>query len=49
MANKVTKTEHSGAKNGGGGFWGLRSDAKAMSNSERRKADKTEAARRDDD
>jgi hypothetical protein len=45
VANKVTKTEHAGAKNGGGGFWGLRADAKAMSNSERRRRAKRRLTR----
>lgn len=35
------KTEHSGAKNGGG-FWGKRNDAKEVSNHLRREADKLE-------
>lgn len=48
MANEVVKTEHAGAKNGGG-YWGYRADAKAMSNRTRRAADKAEAARQRDD
>lgn len=38
----MIKTEHSGAKNGGG-FWGKRTDAKDVSNHLRREADKLEA------
>ena len=40
VANKVTKTEHAGAKNGGGGYWGLRAEAKHWSNRARRSADR---------
>ncbi len=36
------KTEHAGAKNGGG-HWGPRAEAKALSNKARREADKQEA------
>ncbi len=37
MANKVRKTEHSGAKHSGGGaYWGPKKEAKAMSNRLRR-------------
>jgi hypothetical protein len=36
MANKVRKTEHAGAKNGGG-YWGTRLEAKTMSKKTRRK------------
>lgn len=39
------KTEHSGAKNGGG-FWGKRTDAKEVSNMLRRRED-MEAIRRE--
>jgi len=51
MANKVIKTEHAGAKNGGGGYWGFRTDAKRMSNRARRAADRSEVDKRriDDD
>ncbi len=42
VANKVTKTEHAGAKNGGGGYWGLRAEAKHWSNRARRSADSAE-------
>ena len=35
----IVKTEHSGAKNGGG-FWGYRSEAKRLSNKARRHNDK---------
>lgn len=35
MATKEKKTEHAGAKNGGG-FWGKREEAKASSKSARR-------------
>jgi len=38
---KKTKTEHSGAKNGGG-FWGSREEAKTISKSLRRSNDKEE-------
>jgi hypothetical protein len=44
MANSATKTEHSGAKNRGGGYWGPRADAKHWSNRARRVADRSEAA-----
>lgn len=37
------KTEHTGAKNGGG-FWGTRAEAKKMSKRARREADKTESS-----
>jgi hypothetical protein len=40
---KGFKTEHSGAKNGGGAFWGYRSDAKKLSNKARRANGKREA------
>lgn len=36
---KRTKTEHSGAKNGGG-YWGTREEAKEKSNKIRRQHDK---------
>jgi hypothetical protein len=50
VANKVIKTEHAGAKNGGGAYWGLRADAKQWSNRARRVADREEAlAQRDED
>lgn len=39
MALKVMKTEHAGAKNGGG-FWGRRVEAKAVSRKARRRNDK---------
>ena len=39
------KTEHAGAKNGGG-FHGPREDAKKMSNRARREADKAECGER---
>jgi hypothetical protein len=39
MAFKVRKTEHAGAKNGGG-HWGHRLDAKHQSSRRRRIADK---------
>lgn len=41
------KTEHTGAKNGGG-FHGTRADAKQMSKRARREADKSEAVSRED-
>jgi len=43
MANSVKKTEHAGAKNGGGGYWGLRAEAKHWSNRARRSADRRES------
>lgn len=42
------KNEHSGAKNGGG-HWGPRAEAKAISKVARRQADKTTVARAIDD
>ncbi len=36
------KTEHAGAKNGGG-YWGKRAEAKKVTKRKRRKADKQEA------
>jgi hypothetical protein len=44
MAHSVKKTEHVGAKNGGGGYAGLRADAKHWSNRARRVADRSEVA-----
>jgi hypothetical protein len=46
MANSVKKTEHAGAKNGGGGYWGLRVDAKHWSNRARRSSDRRESQAR---
>lgn len=43
MANRIKKSEHNGAKNGGGA-WETRENAKAMSNKVRRENDKFEAA-----
>lgn len=43
MANSVEKTEHAGAKNGGGGYRGLRADAKHWSNRARRSSDRRES------
>lgn len=40
MAYKVKKTEHAGPKNGGG-YWGLRADAKHESSRARRIADRS--------
>ena len=37
MANKAKRTEHAGAKNGGG-YWGPRADAKKESKKARRRA-----------
>lgn len=37
------KTEHSGAKHGKGAWYGRKAEAKALSNSARRQADKREA------
>ncbi len=39
--NRVMKTEHNGAKNGGG-FWGRREEAKSLSRRKRRQQDKKE-------
>jgi hypothetical protein len=39
MAFRVTKTEHAGAKNGGG-HWGTRAEAKHQSSRRRRRAGK---------
>ena len=39
MAYNVRRTEHAGAKNGGG-HWGRRTEAKVGSNHSRRQADK---------
>jgi hypothetical protein len=36
MGNKAKYTEHSGAKNGGGGYYGHRAEAKLESNKKRR-------------
>lgn len=41
MAYKVKKTEHGGAKNGGG-FWGTRAEAKKASSKIRRQLVKKE-------
>lgn len=38
---KTLKTEHTGAKNGGG-YWGCREDAKKKSKKKRRQKDKKE-------
>jgi len=35
MSNRIRKTEHAGAKNGGG-YWGKRDEAKALSKKIRR-------------
>jgi hypothetical protein len=40
MAYNATNTEHSGAKNGGSGYYGPRRDAKKDSNKTRRAGDK---------
>ncbi len=39
MGSNKTKTEHNGAKNGGG-FWGKREEAKLRSRKKRRQEDK---------
>lgn len=39
MANRITKTEHNGAKNGGGA-WETRANAKQMSKKQRRVNDR---------
>ena len=43
MAISVRKTEHAGAKNGGGGYWGLRVEAKSGSKKARRINDRKAA------
>lgn len=43
MGGKALKTEHSGAKNGGG-MWGTREEAKTLSKTERRVQAKREVA-----
>lgn len=40
MANKARNTEHSGAKNGGTGYYGKRAAAKAESKKKRREEGK---------
>ena len=42
MANKASKTEHSGAKHGNGAYWGRKADAKRESNKRRRNKAKQE-------
>lgn len=42
MAQKARKTEHSGAKHGGGAYWGYKVDAKKDSNTRRRHNDEIE-------
>jgi hypothetical protein len=49
MANKATKTEHSGAKHGKGAFYGRKADAKQNSNKARRANDKVETTVLQDD
>jgi hypothetical protein len=44
MADKATKTEHAGAKHGNGAYWGRKRDAKAESNTARRRADREAVA-----
>lgn len=43
MANKARKTEHAGAKHGGGAYWGRKAQAKAESNRARRTGDRNAA------
>lgn len=40
MAYRASKTEHSGAKHGGGAYMGRKKDAKLHSNKKRRQNDK---------
>lgn len=40
MAYDKGKTEHTGAKNGGGGMWGHREDVKQASRKRRRRANR---------
>jgi hypothetical protein len=40
MHNMKIKTEHNGSKKGNGAFYGRKKDAKKLSNSARRQADK---------
>ncbi len=42
MSWKDEKTEHAGAKNGGG-FWGRRAEAKSRSKKRRRRLDRMES------
>lgn len=44
MANNAAKTEHSGAKHGGGAYWGRKVDAKKESNKLRRANDRKAVA-----
>jgi len=44
MAYRARKTEHTGSKKAGGGYWGRRAEAKRESNRLRRETDKIEAA-----
>lgn len=44
MARAKGKTEHAGAKNGGGAMWGLRAVVKADSNKRRRASAKDQIA-----
>jgi hypothetical protein len=44
VADKAIKTEHSGAKHGNGAYWGRKRDAKAESNTARRRADRAAAS-----
>ena len=46
MAYQAKKTEHSGAKKGGGAYWGLKKDAKRESNRKRRENDRIESEKR---
>ena len=46
MSHSKCKTEHAGAKNGGG-FYGKRAEAKAASRVKRRTADKEEAKKQE--
>jgi hypothetical protein len=43
LGSRKMKTEHAGAKNGGG-YWGLRAEAKSASKKRRRRSGKHEAS-----
>lgn len=49
MASRAKKTEHAGAKNGKGAYWGYKKDAKKESNRVWRETDKAEAAPANDE
>ena len=49
MAFRMKKTEHAGAKQGRGAYWGLKRDAKRESNKGRRVQDTRECGPSDSD